>query len=48
MDFSKEIAAMRKRAEQFSNASLTERLAMSGALSPEVIARNKAAYGITS
>ena len=38
----------RKRAEHFSNASLTERLAMSGALSPEAIARNKAAYGITS
>ena len=38
----------RKRAEQFSNASYTERLAMSGALSPEAIARNKAAYGITS
>ena len=37
----------RKRAEQFSNASYTERLAMSGALSPEAIARNKAAYGIT-
>jgi len=38
----------RKRAEQFSNASLTERLAMSGALSSDAIARNKAAYGITS
>ena len=36
-----------KRSEQFSNASFGERLAMSGALSPEQIARNKQAYGIT-
>ena len=36
-----------KRSEQFSNASFGERLAMSGALSPGQIARNKQAYGIT-
>ena len=36
-----------KRSEQFSNASFGERLAMSGALSPAQIAKNKAAFGIT-
>ena len=43
----KQYLAEKKAAEQFSNASFGERLAMSGALSPEAIARNKAAYGIT-
>ena len=32
-----------KRSELFSNASFTERLAMSGALSPAQMAKNKAA-----
>ena len=36
-----------KRLQQFSNASFGERLAMSGALTPEQIARNKASYGIS-
>tara|TARA_B100000945_G_C20167901_1_gene496309 strand:+ start:97 stop:258 length:162 start_codon:yes stop_codon:yes gene_type:complete len=35
-----------KRSEQFSNASFGERLAVSGALPPTQIAKNKAAFGI--
>ena len=43
----KQYLAEKKQAEQFSNASFGERLAMSGALTPEQIARNKASYGIS-
>ena len=43
----KQYLAEKKAAEQFSNASFGERLAISGALSPEQIARNKARYGIS-